>query len=416
MNISIFTIVARNYLPLALTLADSVQALHPGADFRIVLVDGLEGLPEASYKHRLVALDDYLDSSHDELKFKYNITEYCTSVKPRLLLRLLEETQADYCYYLDPDTWLFQPLDAIHAEAPDASVYLTPHLLHCRLDADHAYPEYKHLWEGIFNLGFCAVRNSPKAIGFLQWWDRRLHDACYADHFDGLHTDQKWMDYAPVYLGQDLHILRLEGVNVAHWNLDERKLFQDGTGYKVNGDALRLFHFSGFDFAGNSLTRHVDAKSQQRYDNPALRKLSTAYREAVHKNGYSSHISIPYRYSQFETGDTVTPLHRRLYRALGAGGWDAQPFGRHSKLHRALHKAKLLDNSAAAKRSHAAATLPNVGRLTRLAQSMLRLFLRGFGASRYAYLLKFFSKFARPEHHVFLLNEDAQKSAPGTRS
>ncbi|MDT9001260.1 hypothetical protein RQP53_18420 [Paucibacter sp. APW11] len=403
MKLCIFTIVARNYLPLALTLADSVRTHHPGVDFRIVVVDGLDGLPEQGYSHRLVALDDYLDDSFEPLKFKYNITEFCTSVKAHLFLRLLEETKADYCYYLDPDTWLFAPLDAIHSQAPGASVYLTPHLLHCQVDADHAYPEYKHLWEGIFNLGFCAVRSSPAALNFLQWWDKRLRESCYADHFDGLHTDQKWMDYAPAYLGDQLHILRLQGVNVAHWNLDERCLTEHGTGWQINGEPLILFHFSGFDFAGELLTRHAEPQRQQHYDSQALRKLAASYRQAVLSKGYAAHISIPYAFGRFNNGDAVTPLHRRLYRALGAGQWDQRPFAAQSRLHRALADARLMDNSPAAQRSHAAATLPSLGRLTKIAHRTLKLFLKLFGAARYAYLLKFFGKFSRPEQHVFLL-------------
>ncbi|MBV8502042.1 MAG: hypothetical protein JO006_10010 [Paucibacter sp.] len=409
MSVCIFTIVARNYLPLALTLADSVARHHPEAQMHIYVVDGLDGLPAASYAHTLTGLDSVLGPEFDALRFQYNITEFCTSVKPMLFARLLAQTQAELVYYLDPDTWLFGRLDPIHQAAPDASIFLTPHLLHCRPDGDHAYPEYKHLWEGIFNLGFCAVRRSTTTDRFLAWWDKRLREYCYADHFDGLHTDQKWMDYVPAYFGEHLHIVRQQGVNVAHWNLDERTLEKGPSDtYTVSGEALLLFHFSGFDFAGESLTRHVETQSQQRYASPALQALSSSYREAVKKNGYADHIRLSYRYNYFDNGQPISPLQRRLYRALGPSGGAASPFAHGGSFYQTLSRRGLLDFSPAALRGHSAATLPQVGRLTRWAQAGLRVFLRCFGASRYAYLLKFFNKFARPENHVFLLEDKAE--------
>ena len=416
MPLCIFTIVARNYLPLAFTLADSVRRHHPEADLRIFVADGTQGLPPLQTAHTLVSLDDYLEAGFEELRFKYNITEFCTSVKAHLFHRLLHETDAELVFYLDPDTWLFSRLDVIHEAAPEASVYLTPHLLHCREQPDHAYPEDKHLWEGIFNLGFCAVRRTPATSGFLAWWDRRLRNHCFADHFEGLHTDQKWMDYAPVYLGQALCIVRQQGVNLAHWNLDERTLTQDDSGYTVNGEPLVLFHFSGFDFKTGLLTRHVSAESQQRYLGSAATALASSYRTAVHGNGYAAHIGLSYRYNRFDNGTPVTALHRRLYRALGGAAFDAQPFSAAGPLLGRLRQHGLLDASAAALKDHAAATLPGLGRLTRAAHGLLRLFLRIFGASRYAYLLKFFYKFARPEEHVFLLNKGTTADAARQRT
>ena len=78
MSLCIFTIVARNYLPLAYTLADSVRRHHPEADLRIFVADGTLDLPQPLSAHRLVSLDEVLDPSFEELRFKYNITEFCT--------------------------------------------------------------------------------------------------------------------------------------------------------------------------------------------------------------------------------------------------------------------------------------------------------------------------------------------------
>ena len=418
MSLCVFTIVARNYLPLAYTLADSVRE-HTDTELLIFVADGTEALPDKPERHRLVSLDTYLGAGFDELRFKYNVTEFCTSVKPHLFKRLLAETDAQYVYYLDPDTRLYGRLDSVHAEAPQASLYLTPHLLHCRTEPDHAYPEYKHLWEGIFNLGFCGVRRSAPAEALLDWWHRRLVEQAYADRFDGLHTDQKWLDYAPCYLGDALHIVRHPGVNVAHWNLDERQLGlasqSAGYPYEVAGQPLLLFHFSGFDFRGGTLTRHVDVGQQQRYAGQALEQLTAEYRAAVIDNGYARHIVLPYLHGRYDNGIAVTPLHRRLYRAKGGATWHDRPFTSTGPVFEQFRERGLLDDSPAAARDHAAATLPGLDRLTRVAQWLLRAFLRCFGARRYAYLLKFFYKYARPEFHAFLLEGRQQANNPAPR-
>jgi hypothetical protein len=276
----------------------------------------------------------------------------------------------------------------------------------------HSYPEYKHLWEGIFNLGFCAARRTDSTNHFLAWWSQRLLNHCYADHLDGLHTDQKWMDYAPVYLGNNLHIVRKQGVNVAHWNLSERPLsIQSKDKYYVNEEPLILFHFSGFDFLGSNLTRHSPAENQKSYSNQHLSQLTETYRRAVHANGYTAHIQLPYCYNHFDNGQPITPLHRRLYRALGGAQFDPSPFDHRGKLYQELRLRGLLDDSAAALQAHASGTLPALKRWTRLAETALRLFLRVFGAKHYAYLLKFFRKYGRVENHVFLLQSDASPNA-----
>ncbi|MFZ2649347.1 MAG: hypothetical protein WA210_04480 [Burkholderiaceae bacterium] len=416
MTITIFTLVARNYLSLALTLGDSVRHHHPEVDFRIFLADGIDGLPRNDYAHAVIALDAYLDESLEELCFKYNITEFCTSVKPILFQRLFAESSADVVFYLDPDTVLFDRLDPVLAANPTASIFFAPHLLHCRLVDDHAYPEYKHLWEGIFNLGFCALRRSTDTDRFLAWWDRRLRKYCFADHFDGLHTDQKWADYVPVYFRGALEIVAHEGVNVAHWNLDERRLENRDGRYLVNDQTLLLFHFSGFDFKGELLTRHTREDEQRRYMSSPIKSLAAWYRGAVHANGYGDHIELPYRHNYYDNGAPVTAIHRRLYRATGGPATYDRPFASKGRFYIALQRAGLMDRSSAATANYAASTVPSLARWTALAHLLLRAFLRVAGARRYALLLKLFGRYARLENQAFLLETHPAAHITATRN
>lgn len=130
--IHIFTITARNYLSLALTLGDSIARHHPEARFTICVADGLDQLdgllPATRHPgHRLVSALDLLPRAElDDIAFKYNITEYCTAIKPLMFKSLFADPAVDLVYYMDPDTHLYQRLDPITEGTPDKTLYLAP--------------------------------------------------------------------------------------------------------------------------------------------------------------------------------------------------------------------------------------------------------------------------------------------------
>lgn len=409
--IHIFTITARNYLSLALTLGDSIARHHPEARFTICVADGIDELdsllPAIPHPgHSLLSALELLPGKQlENLAFKYNITEFCTAIKPAMFKALFADTSVDLVYYMDPDTYLYQRLDPITGGTPDKTLYLAPHLIDCRLDDDNPYPEYKHLWEGIFNLGFCALRRTSTTAHILDWWDARLQRYCFADFQDGLHTDQKWMDYAPAFFGDELSICRHYGVNVAHWNIVERQPKLQGETFFTHEQPLIFFHFSGFDFKGKSLTKHVP-ENLQRYINADIAKLADSYRNAVLTNGYDRFIGIPYRYASYSDGVSISQQHRRLFRVLEATESHKDLFSASGSFRRKIERAGLLDTSSAATKNHSAATVANVGALHSRAQWLLKLVLRLVGPRRYAYLIKFFGVYGRFEAHAFLLKDE----------
>jgi hypothetical protein len=409
--IHIFTITARNYLSLALTLGDSVARHHPEAHFTICVADGLEELdgllPSTAHAgHRLLSAQELMPREQlEDLAFKYNITEYCTAIKPILFKTLFDDSEVDLVYYMDPDTHLCQRLDPIIAGSPDKTLYLAPHLIDCRLADDHPYPEYHHLWEGVFNLGFCAIRRTDATGRLLDWWDARLREYCYADQFDGLHTDQKWMDYAPVFFHDELKVVRHYGVNAAHWNLSERPIsLRDGI-YHAGSDPLLFFHFSGFDFRGETLTKHVLVECQRSYTNEALLGLAAEYRVAVKANGYDRLLAVRYAFGTFSDGTPITQPHRRLYRVMSRGTTFASPFSAQGPFFEALAQAGLLDRSPAAKANYSKATVPDISAKMRTVELAMQWALKLMGVRRYAQFVKLAAWLGRFEHHRFLLDK-----------
>ena len=409
--IHIFTITARNYLSLALTLGDSIARHHPEAQFTICVSDGLDRLDglrqtTAHPGHRLLSAHEWMPREQlEDMAFKYNITEYCTAIKPVVFKTLFLESSVNLVYYLDPDIYLYQRLDPITAVSPDRTLYLAPHLIDCRVADNHPFLEYRHLWTGIFNLGFCAIRRTRTTVRMLEWWDARLLEYCFADHTDGLHTDQKWMDFAPVFFQDELHVVRHYGVNIAYWNLAERQLVLRGDKFFTRGQPLIFFHFSGFDFQGETLTKHVPVERQAGYTSDTLRSLADAYRVAVKANGYDRFLAVPYAFNTFTDGTPITQPHRRLYRVLSRDTILSKPFSAQGVFYKALSDDGLLDRSPAAKANYSKATVSDISGKMRIVECALRWLLKIIGIRRYAQLIKLAGWMGRFGNHRFLLDK-----------
>jgi len=405
--IHIFTITAKNYLSLALTLGQSVARHHPEARFTVCIADGIDGV-SMNYEHPGHGLLDARTTLpgpvFEDMAFKYDVTEFCTSFKPAVFKHLFAtEADTDLVYYMDPDTRLYSRLDPITADTPTKTLYLAPHLLDCDVADRNPYPEFHHLWEGIFNLGFCAVRRTAAMPLVLDWWDARLREYCYADHVDGLHTDQKWMDYAPVYFRDDLVIIPHYGVNVSHWNLVERPLTQVGGQYRAGRDPLIFFHFSGFDFRGTALNKYVPKDRQAGYSDALLVQFAEDYRNAVKANGYDTLIQIPYGFARFDDGTPLSKPQRRLYREFVKQGAAPRPFAKDGAFYAALKANDLLDRSPAAMANYSKATISDMDGKLRTVSRAMRWALKLLGFRRYAQLVKLCTYLGRFENHRFLL-------------
>ena len=98
------TIVSRNYLPAARVLAESLQA-HDEGSLTTLVVDDPAGAVRSEDEPFDVAHPEDLGIERRELHRMatiYDVTEMATSLKPRLLQRLLASGDEPVCY-LDPD-------------------------------------------------------------------------------------------------------------------------------------------------------------------------------------------------------------------------------------------------------------------------------------------------------------------------
>lgn len=315
---AVFTICARNYIHFATTLFQSTQEYHPEWDRYLIVVD--DGIDEEASRGQLfkVVFADSLDIPNPRhFFFQYTLLELCTAVKPWAFEYLLSMQSYDRVIYLDPDIRLYSSLPELESLFNSGhGIIFTPHLTG-PLD-DGGFPsEREILLSGSWNLGFCAVDNSPHAFDFIRWWKKRLEKHCVVDVARGYFVDQKWCDLVPG-LFPNFAALRHEGYNTAYWNLPHRQLHLRRTDSSnrpqimVNDVPLRFFHFSGFspDFPAK-LSSHENRDSLKQI--PELQFLVSEYAKQLFRNGYDTYRHQKNCYSEFKDGEPILDSTRRSF-------------------------------------------------------------------------------------------------------
>lgn len=287
----IFTICARNFLAQALVLQESIARHHPEAIFHVALGDSTDDLDIDAFRFQLITLEEIGIPRLSQMLAQYDVTQLNTAIKPFVFALLFDRYPGAAVTYFDPDILVVSPLEELENALEDgANCVLTPHL--CE-PAEHAeLHEGRMLQYGIYNLGFCALRDAPDVRRVVGWWGRRLERFCIIDMPEGLFFDQKWADLLPAFI-ERTRILRHPGYNVAFWNLSQRTVRYTGQGWEVNGQPLRFFHFSGSQLGDPPVfSRHSTYFTTRRLGD--LGTLFREYIEAAHRRGFAHYATYPY--------------------------------------------------------------------------------------------------------------------------
>src|ERR1035437_4081302 len=122
------------------------------------------------------------------MSFKYNLTEFCTSIKPFCFTYLIKHFGFEKVIYLDPDILVYNSFDQIFKDLSQYSIILTPHILNIQPIYSGDLAENSFLNTGVFNLGFLAIRKNETVLNMLQWWANRLIEHCYIEMLDAYFT------------------------------------------------------------------------------------------------------------------------------------------------------------------------------------------------------------------------------------
>lgn len=399
-----FTICTRSYIGLAKTLKESFLKFHENFDFIIFVVDYKDDINEDS----IMDVKEFLkfsDTEYNCFAFKYNVTEFCTALKPYCFYELFK-IYDNLVFYIDPDILFFSCMEEILNSIKN--VFLTPHRVFINDFSDVAY-ERDILMSGIFNCGFVGFRNTDISIKINKWWIERLKTYCFFDPHRGLFTDQKWIDFLPSIINaEELFIIRHPGYNYAPWNYSERKCKQENgcffiTERKNEGKeyALRFVHFSGYKYR-ELLNDDYTHKTDKNLNYEDTQVLLNYYSDRLKSQKIDKWINYSYFYNFFENGYKINLLQRKLFSLIDTSKYE-NPFSCNKNSFYALLKKKHLlgkKNSDGEINKYKASGL--TGKIL-FFQRVFKFCLKFLGTEKYMYMLKMFDYFGDKENQLFLI-------------
>lgn len=310
--IHVYTSAALNYLPKVRLLCHSIKKLHPDWVVHFALIDKKPEWLDVSKEpfDNVISIDQLPIPNLKPWMFSHNIVELSTAIKPFVLQKLLNEPNATGVIYLDPDIVVFSSLTDLEEHLKTSNILLTPHLTKIEKTMEGILDnEICSLRHGIYNLGFVAVKPSTEGKSFASWWGDRLYHFCVSDWSQGLWTDQRWIDFVPVFF-DGVKILKSSRYNVAPWNLSTRTVtgsFEEG--FKVDGEDLGFYHFTGFDSGA-----HLAMSSKYAKDNKSIESLVSWYQTEIRQGAKLLGTNTSWSFAQFDNGVKIEDIHRNIYR------------------------------------------------------------------------------------------------------
>lgn len=411
---AIFTIVTSNYIPMANILGDSITLNQPDTDFFVFVINGFDkNYPHGVSRYTCIPVEELGIERLLELAFKYDLTEFCTAIKPSCFDFVFSKGYEKIIFF-DPDIYVFSSLEPIFKSLEEHMLVFTPHILYPEVNYTGYWPQGRLLAAGIFNLGFVGINKSENTDLFLKWWNKNLSESCYSERSEGYFTDQKWMNFCPVYF-PDTEVLRNMGCNIALWNIHEREIVRQGNQYLVkrrNSDDQTLFpvaffHFSNFKFR-QSESDFENFLPFSLSDCPDLIEMVEFYRSKLIESEFVKFNKLPdYKFNYFDNGIHINKIHRRLYRKLLQNGVQFNnPFSiEDGSYYSILNKNKLV---APEKQNFDTVHVRATGNSTakfRFVTRSIRTMVRVIGIKRYTFLVRFLLWLTKYENQLFLIKD-----------
>jgi hypothetical protein len=166
--------------------------------------------------------------------------EYIFCLTPFVISFTHEISTSDLVIYLDADLYFFNsPSLALQDFGEDADVAIIEHGFESKFNHLKIY--------GNFNVGWLAFRMRENGNSTLDWWKLACINSTSTSVNDDVYADQKYLDEFPIRF-QKTHINRLQGVNIAPWNI-ANFLVKNPTESLLDSN-LVFIHFSGLRLYG----------------------------------------------------------------------------------------------------------------------------------------------------------------------
>ena len=308
------TIASRRYLALARATATSFRRHNPGIPFFLLLADRDDGEPVDDDTLSVIRLGELGLADLDLFAFGCAELEFSYALTPFAIRHLLARG-FDGVLFLKQETLVLDEVGSMLDGLEQHTALLTPHFLEPPRRADALQWEINVLRAGVFNGGVVAFARCPVAERFLAWWGVKTREACVLAVEDGIHYEQRWLDFLPSFM-PGYGIVRDPGVNVGHWNLRERAIRVSGDRVTAQGGPCRIFRFSGYDPDVPELVTRYDTRSRVA-DMGDAAVVFERYRSLLIASGHEQSRRQRYGFATFDDGSEIPPAARTILRRLG---------------------------------------------------------------------------------------------------
>lgn len=236
-----YTICSLNNISQAALMFDSVKG--EGIEKILFLIDEKRDLDESVLDFEVIQVADTF-KEHAELIEKYNPFEVCCALKPLAGKWLIENKKAEFIFYGDTDLYFYQPLESIVQLLGKKTILFNPHFTESPDDYEKISELDLNL-TGLYNGGFYMFSSGEESKAMMEWWWSKTKEKGFNRSSEGMFVDQIWLNYFPLYF-DNVHVEKHSGINMAYWNLHERKVQIEEIKKTVGDQDLIMYHFSGF--------------------------------------------------------------------------------------------------------------------------------------------------------------------------
>jgi len=421
MNNCAFTICAKNYIGLAKVLEKSIKKYTNNIDFFIIIADEFDSNNITTEPNILIAkkILSIKEEKWNELAFKYDLTEFCTCIKPFVFKYMFNSLNYNKICYFDPDILFYSSSDVIYNKLNNCEILVTPHSLFLNNNEKNNIIEDEIRGNGIFNFGFLGLSRGQFSNNFLEWWGNKLLDKCFADPNKCLFTDQKWGDFLPVYFSSEvLQISRCLGWNVAPWNFEERKILFIENKYYVTerkneidkSEALVFVHFSGYDYK-SLFSGHIQQRNRGHdiiYED--LNVVFKNYKEALlqEKKEIEEYLNKKYSYDYYSNSEKIELFHRRLFNGLLFNNINiGNPFDSNNKFfYLKIKKRKMFSKNNINIEKLTKFNMNKINKKLYVFNLFMRVIYKIFGYKNYLLLIKLLRVYSRYENQVHIIDSN----------
>lgn len=247
----------------AVVALESAMRTHPGSTASICLhsdrvADAEEVqsfLPGIRVRHSLEVVDS---EPLSRMLRRYKDIEFFSALK--FFNIQFHSTRPETIVHVDTDTLFF---DAVVREEDTDMEFAVEVFPHCNTPYSFRADGMRDLdlaQSGAINGGLAIFYPSAQRSSVIDWLIFHAEHHFYVSGHLGLYADQTWLTLLPFLFPEATKISRDLGVNVAYWNLHERKLSESGKSDVIlvnESYHLKMFHFSGYKYPSHELSIHV---------------------------------------------------------------------------------------------------------------------------------------------------------------